>query len=94
MKDELGRKIMREFIGLRGKTYSYLIDHSSEDKKTKDTKKCVIKRKFKFENYKNCLEATHLENKINHLEKNKIDPDILKKDQKEFIKTILKTQQT
>ena len=31
---------------------------------------CVIKRKLKFENYKNCLEATHLENKINHLEKN------------------------
>ena len=23
-----------------------------------------------FENYKNCLEATQLENKINHLEKN------------------------
>ena len=27
-------------------------------KKAKDTKKCVIKRKFKFENYKKCLEAT------------------------------------
>ena len=27
-------------------------------KKAKDTIKCVIKRKFKFENYKNCLEAT------------------------------------
>ena len=27
-------------------------------KKAKDTKKCVIKSKFKFENYKNCLEAT------------------------------------
>ena len=39
-----------------------------KDKKAKDNKKCVIKRKLKFENYKNCLEATHLENKINHLE--------------------------
>ena len=29
-----------------------------------------MKRKLKFENYKNCLEATQLENKINHLEKN------------------------
>ena len=24
----------------------------------------------KFENYKNCLEVTHLDKKINHLEKN------------------------
>ena len=30
---------------------------------------CVIKREFKFENYKNCLEATQPENKVNHLEK-------------------------
>ena len=26
-------------------------------------KKCVIKGKLKFENYKNCLEATQLNNK-------------------------------
>ena len=44
----------------------------SEDEKAKDTKKCVIKGKLKFENYKNCLEATQLENKMNHLEKTKI----------------------
>ena len=43
------------------------------DKKAKGTKKSVIKGKLKFENYKNCLEATQLENKINHLEKNQID---------------------
>ena len=65
-------------------------------KKQKDTKKCVIKRKFKFENYKNCFETTQLDYKTNYLEKNKIDIDILKKDHKEFIKSnklILKTQQ-
>ena len=33
MKDGLGGKIMREFVGLRAKTYSYSIDHSSEGKK-------------------------------------------------------------
>ena len=27
-------------------------------KKQKNTKKCVIKRKLKYENYKKCLEAT------------------------------------
>ena len=49
---------MAKFAGLRAKTYTYLIDDGSEDKKAKGTKKCVIKRKVKFENYKNCLEAT------------------------------------
>ena len=55
---------MTKFVGLRAKTYSYLIDDGSEDKKAKSTKKCVIKRKLTFENYKNCLEATQLDNKM------------------------------
>ena len=71
---------MKEFVGLRAKTYNYLIDDVSEDKKAKGTKKCVIKRKLKLEDYKNCLEATQIENKINHLEKNKIDMNSLKED--------------
>ena len=79
MKDELGETRMIEFVGFRAKTYIYLIDDSTEDKKAKGTKTCVIKRKFKFENYKNCLEATQLENKIKHLVKDRTDLDILKK---------------
>ena len=70
MKNDLGGQIMKEFVGLRAKTYSYLKDNNDEDKKAKGTKKCVIKRKLKFENYKNCLEATQLDNKIKYLEKN------------------------
>ena len=31
MKDELGRKVMTKFVGLRAKTYSYLIGDGSED---------------------------------------------------------------
>ena len=46
IKDELDRKV--EFVGLRGKTYSYLIGDGSEDKKAKDPKKCDTKRKFTF----------------------------------------------
>ena len=56
----------------------------------------IIKRKLKFENYKSSSEASQLENEINHLQKNQIDLDILKKYYKEFIKSnklILKTQQ-
>ena len=48
-------------------------------KKVKDTKKCDIKRKNIFENYKNCLEATQLDNKMKYLEKNEINIDSLKK---------------
>ena len=44
MKNELGGQIMKEFVGLRAKTYSYLKDNNDEDKKAKGTKKCVIKK--------------------------------------------------
>ena len=69
MKDKLGRKIMTKSVGLRAKIYIYLIDDSIEDKKAKGTKKCVIKRKLKFENYKSRLKATQLDNKIKYPEK-------------------------
>ena len=50
MKDESGGNVMVKFavVGLRAKTYSYLIDDSSEDKKAKCTKRCVKKRKSKL----------------------------------------------
>ena len=53
-----------EILGLIAKTYRYLIDVSSEDKKkAKHIKKCVMKKKRKFQDYKACLETTQLENK-------------------------------
>ena len=55
MKDELGEKIIMVFVTLRPKTYSYLTDDCKEDKKAKGTKKYVIKRMIKFNDYKNCL---------------------------------------
>ena len=61
MKDELGEQIMKEFVGLRAKTYNYLKDNNDENKKAKDTKMCVIKRKLRFENYRNCIEAAQVE---------------------------------
>ena len=57
-KDELGGKIMKEFVGLRAKTWAYLLDDDSEHKKAKGTKKkkkSVIKRGLMFKNYTDCL---------------------------------------
>ena len=62
------------------RTYSYLVDDGSGDKKTKDKKKCVMKKK--------CLGTTQLDNKINYLEKK---TDI--KNSEKNNKLILKTQQ-
>ena len=55
MKDELGGMIMTEFVALRPKTYSYLMDDGGSDKKARGTKKCVIKQRLKFNDYKDCL---------------------------------------
>ena len=55
MKDELGGKIIPEFVTLRPKTYSFLTDDGKEDKKAKGTKKCIIKKMIKFNDYKKCL---------------------------------------
>ena len=47
---------------------------------------CIIKRKLKFQDYKNFLEAVQTENKINRLEKNKVEVNSLKEDKKKFMK--------
>ena len=67
MKDELGKKIRNEFVGLKANTYSFLLDDDIDDKTSKSTKKCV--KKNKFEDHKTCLEAPQLD----------IDVDCLKK---------------
>ena len=55
VKDELRVKIMTEFVAMRPKIYSYLMDDHNSNKKAKGTKKCVIKRIIKIYNYKNYL---------------------------------------
>ena len=70
---------MTKFVRLKAKTYSYLIDDGSEDKKAKGTKMCVMEGKIKLENHKNCLEATQLENKIKYIKKIKLAQIVLKR---------------
>ena len=57
-KDELGGKILIEFVALRAKTYAYTqlnVDKLEEHKKAKGTKKCVIKKHLNFDLYKKDL---------------------------------------
>ena len=54
-KDELGGKIMTEFVALTAKAYAYLMEDDGKHKKVKGTKKCIIKRELMFENYKDSL---------------------------------------
>ena len=55
MKYELGGGIITEFVALRPKTYSYMTDEFIEMKQAKGTKKCLITKMLKFEDYKKCL---------------------------------------
>ena len=49
IKDELGGRIMKEFIGLRPKCYSYLTEDGNVDKKAKG----MIKKEIMFNDYVN-----------------------------------------
>ena len=54
-KDELNGKIMTELLALRAKAYAFLLDDDSKHKNAKGTKKCVLKHKRTFENYRESL---------------------------------------
>ena len=65
MKDELGGKIMAEFVALRAKMYAYRkIDRltaqhehlvACDEKRCKGTKKCVVSEGVTFDDCKTCL---------------------------------------
>ena len=56
MKDEIGGKIMTEFVVLRAKIYGYRkIDKEVEEKPCKGTKKYVVSEGLTFDDYKTCL---------------------------------------
>ena len=46
---------MAEVAVLRPKAYAYLDESGNGHKKSKGTKRCVIKQKLIFQNYKDCL---------------------------------------
>ena len=52
---------MAELAALRPKTCSYRTDNNDKNKRKKSKKKCFIKQKLKFEDYKSCFEANQPE---------------------------------
>ena len=69
MNDELGGKLMTVCCIEANNIFSSWTDDSGENKKAKGTRNCAIKIKLKFEDYKHCVEISHLKNKINYWEK-------------------------
>ena len=55
MKDEAAGKIIKEFVGLRAKLYSFIMDDGVESKKCKGVKKQVVESSITHEDYKTCL---------------------------------------
>ena len=55
MKDELGGRVMTNFVALRPKLYAYKTLSGGGDKKCKGVKKCVVKKMLDFDEYKHCL---------------------------------------
>ena len=55
MKDEAAGKIIKEFVGLRAKLYSFIMDDGGEIKKCKGIKKQVVESSMSHEDYKTCL---------------------------------------
>ena len=55
MKDEAGGKTIKEFVGLRAKLYSFIMDDGEETKKCKGIKKQVVESSISHEDYKTCL---------------------------------------
>ena len=54
-KDQLGGKIITQFLAPRAKAYSHLDDDGNKHEKSKGTKTGVIKQKLMFHNFKNCF---------------------------------------
>ena len=46
---------MKVFVGVRSKTWAYLMDNNSENKKAKGTKKCIVKKGIVVKNYEDCM---------------------------------------
>ena len=56
-KDETAGKIIKEFVGLRSKLYSFIMEEGKENKRCKGVKKQVVENNISHEDYKTCLKT-------------------------------------
>ena len=54
-KDEAAGKIIKEFVGLRAKLYSFIMEDGKENRRCKGVKKQVVESSITHEDYKTCL---------------------------------------
>ena len=54
-KDEVAGKRIKEFVGLRAKLYSFIMEDGKENKRCKGVKKQVVESSITHEDYKTCL---------------------------------------
>ena len=54
-KDEAAGKGIKEFVGLRAKLYSFIMEDGKENKRCKGVKKQVVESSITHEDYKTCL---------------------------------------
>ena len=59
-KDETEAIPIKEFVGLRSKMYSILLEDGKEKKTGKGIKKSALKRDIKHEDYKRCIFSSNL----------------------------------
>ena len=56
-KDEAAGKNIKEFVGLRSKLYSFIMEEGKENKRYKGIKKQVVESSITHEDYKTCLKT-------------------------------------
>ena len=56
-KDEVSGKNIKEFVGLRSKLYSFIMEKGKENKRCKGVKKQVVEKSITHEDYKTCLKT-------------------------------------
>lgn len=57
IQDEDGGKIIKEFVGLREKLYSYKLHEGKAEKKCKGVKKSAVKNNISHDDYKTAYSA-------------------------------------
>jgi hypothetical protein len=71
-KDETSGVPIVEFVGLRPKMYSILLDNGKEKKTGKGIKSCILRKDVSHEDYRNCILSEKLEHQRQNIKFNNL----------------------